>query len=217
MAKSTAPLLSFSAEGQIAETMVYATWRGIPYVRRYVKPSNPKTLEQQKTRTTFALMREMWKLAPNVLREPWDAFATGRPFLGLNKFIGENIRTMRGDPDMANFIGSPGARGGLPPTNVGVAATAIAGELQFDFTNPAAPTGWAITEAVAVAFIDQDPAGFFTGQITGGTDALTPFDTVLLTDLQSGVLHRTAAWLKWSKPDGQAAYSVGITGSGTPL
>ena len=107
MAKTTAPLLSFGANGQIAKTQVYASWRGVKYSRRYVVPANPRTTAQQLTRTTFAFMREMWKVAPSGLKAPWDAFATGKPFLGLNKFVGENIRVLRSQPDMANFIGSP--------------------------------------------------------------------------------------------------------------
>src|SRR3546814_12612164 len=85
MAKTTAPLLSFGADGQIAKTMVYSKWKGIPYVRRHVVPANPQTVAQQLTRTTFSQLREMWKIAPAIAQLPWDTFAIGRPFLGLNK------------------------------------------------------------------------------------------------------------------------------------
>jgi len=50
MAKVKAPLLSFSASGQIAETLVYFTWKGLNAVRQYVIPSNPNTALQQTQR-----------------------------------------------------------------------------------------------------------------------------------------------------------------------
>jgi len=50
MAKVKAPLLSFSAAGQIAETLVYFTWKGLDVVRQYVIPANPNTAKQQTQR-----------------------------------------------------------------------------------------------------------------------------------------------------------------------
>lgn len=47
MAKVKAPLLSFSASGQIASTLVYMTWKGLNTVRQYVIPTNPDTALQQ--------------------------------------------------------------------------------------------------------------------------------------------------------------------------
>src|SRR3546814_4148752 len=78
MAKTTAPLLSFGADGQIAKTMVYSKWKGIPYVRRHVVPANPQTVAQQLTRTTFSKLREMWKIAPAIAPLQRDNFAIGR-------------------------------------------------------------------------------------------------------------------------------------------
>jgi len=53
MPKTTAPLLSFDARGQIAHTQVYSSWRGRPYVRRYSVGTNPNTSDQQLTRNAF--------------------------------------------------------------------------------------------------------------------------------------------------------------------
>lgn len=46
MAKVTMPLMSGSASGQIAKAIVFAGWKGIQYVRKYVVPANPQSAEQ---------------------------------------------------------------------------------------------------------------------------------------------------------------------------
>jgi hypothetical protein len=214
MAKVKGPLLSFGARGQIGKSAVFGAWRGIAYARQHVVPANPQTTAQTVTRTTFALLREMWKLAPAGLKEPWDAFAAGRPFTGMNKFVGENLRVLRGDPDMGDFIGSPGARGGLPADSVVLSAPGAAGTLQATVVPPAAPDGWTLVGASAVAFLDQDPAAIFDGVITYSEDLVAPY-VVLFADLTPGESYIVSAWLVWEKPDGTLAYSVSTTGTQT--
>lgn len=214
MSVVTAPLLSFSAKGTIGKTVTFATWRGVKYARQRVTPANPQTTAQQNNRVLFAAMGEMWKVAPTLVQDPWDAFASGRPFTGRNKMIGENVRVIGGQANMQNFIGSPGARGGLIPTDVTAIAGGASGEIDVSFTNPAAPTGWSITDAVACAFPDQDPTLEFGGPIVADEDNVT-FNAITLTGLGSAVLCVVAGWLKWQKPDGSTAYSVGITTTAT--
>lgn len=213
MAKTTAPILSLGASGTIAKTMVFSNWRGIPYVRRHLIPSNPNTAGQQSTRNVFTTMSAMWKVAPALATAPWDTFATGRPFLGRNAFIGQNVAAMRGDADMTDLVGSPGARGGLPPDSISAAAGV--GSITVTFTNPAVPTGWTLEAAVAIALPDQDPAAAFVGPTVAAEDAVTPFDTVTLNGLDT-VLHQVRGWLRWTKPDGQTAYSASVADTATP-
>jgi len=213
MAKPTAPLLSFDASGTLAKTMVFSRWRGIPYVRRYVIPANPQTAAQQTTRNTFTMLTEFWKVAGPLLQAPWGLYATGRKFLDRNAFIGQNIALIRGEVDMALFRASPGARGGLPPVSIS-AAPGVA-EIIVTFVPPAAPTGWTIIAAQAVAIPDQDPAVAFVGPAVEDEDTVTPFDTVTLTGLDT-VLHYVYGWMEWTKPDGTSAYSISLVDSATP-
>lgn len=210
MAKLTGPLLSFGATGAIGKTLVAAKWRGVPYARQYVKPANPQTTAQQTVRTTFALLREMWKLAPAQMIAAWNAFARGRPFTGMNKLVGENIRVLNGEPDMANFIASPGAAGGLAPLTFVAVTGTVAGSVDCTFTVPATPSGWTLTKAVAIGFVDQDPSGIFQGPIAVGEDASAPY-AVTLTGLPAGQNCICCGWLVWTKPDGSLAYSVSLT------
>lgn len=214
MSRTTAPLLGFGASGQIAKTMVYGTWRGVSYARRYVIPANPKSTEQNKTRALFAKLREMWKLNPTIGRAPWEAFATGRKFLGLNAFIGENVRVIRGDADMQDFIGSPGARGGLPPASVAITQSATTGAIDVLVTNPTIPTGWVFAAAQAVGFQDGDPIVDFVGDMVANEET-TANTTFTLTGFPAATACVAAAWIKWTKPNGETAYSVGTTSAVT--
>lgn len=210
MARTVAPLFGFEAQGAVAKSIVYATWRGIKYARRYTTPANPNTAAQQTTRTTFATLREMWKLNGELGRASWEAFAQGRQFLGLNAFIGENMRVVRGEADFQAFVGSPGAKGGLPAAATLIATGTVSGSVDVTLTNPTIPEGWAFSGAQAVAFPDQDPSDDFVGPLVENDSAVA--DTLFtLGGLGSGVTCICAAWLEWIKPNGQLAYSVGVT------
>lgn len=43
MAKVTTPLQSWQASGTLGKSIVFSSWKGIPYVREWVKPADPKT------------------------------------------------------------------------------------------------------------------------------------------------------------------------------
>ena len=214
MARTTAPLLGFDAQGQIAKTMVYAKWRGVNYARRHVIPANPNTSAQQTTRTTFATLREYWKVMATDGRAPWEAFATGRPFLGLNAFVGENLRVVRGDANMNDFLGSPGARGGLPASSITASTGTGSGEVDLDVVYPTAPSGWTITEFVGVAFPDHDPAVDLVGPVVVAKVS-HPTTTITFTGLGSAVACQASGWIVWTKPNGQTAYSVSVTDQAT--
>lgn len=156
----------------------------------------------------------MWKLMGTIARGPFDLFATGRPFLGLNAFIGQNIKVLRLQTDMNLFIGSPGAKGGVAPTSVVATTGAASGEVDVDIVAPAPPTGWTLVGAQAMGFPDQDPSLAFVGPIVEGEDLASPF-VIVLTGLGSAVACQAAGWLKWTKANGDTAYSIGITDQAT--
>jgi hypothetical protein len=209
MAKTTAPLLSFDGKGQIGKTMVASKWRGVKYMRQYVVPANPNTVAQQRVRSIFALLREAWKLAPPGVTAAWNAFASGRPFTGMNKWVGENVRVLNNESDMDNIIFSPGAGGGLPPATASV-TDGTAGQVIVTGTAPTAPSGWVFKALAAAAFPDQDPTGIFSGPFIYGEDDTTPF-SVTLAGFATGAALQVGVWAVWTKPNGALAYSVGQT------
>ena len=210
MAKLTGPLLSFGARGQIGKAMVVAKWRGIDYARQYVVPANPQTTAQQLNRSMFAMLREMWKLSPAAVRAPWTSFAQGRPFLPVNKYVGENIRLLNGTTDLQAMIMSPGAKGGLPPSSVSAAAGGATGEIDVTVNVPTQlPDGWSITEIAATAVVDQIPTGLFSGNYVADTEA-NPANDITLTGFQAAEDCVAFGWVVYEKPDGTLAYSVSV-------
>ncbi len=216
MSKTTAPLLSFGANGQLAKTSVYASWKGIPYVRRYVVPANPRTNKQMVTRLLFSKLQSMWLLMPSDGKDPFTANASGRPYTAANKFTSINVKgidTSAPPTDMDFFKGSPGAKGGLPPASAVV--TPGSGQLSVAVGAPQIPDGWSIQGAYGIAFIDQDPADPFEGTIQAQSD-LTSTYTLVFTGLTAAMVYQVSVWIKWVRPDGSFAYSTSLTVQGTP-
>lgn len=216
MAKTVAPLLSFGAGGQIARTGVYATWKGIPYVRRYVVPANPRTTSQMVTRNLFKKLQRMWLLMPATGKAPFEANAQGRPFTAANAFTKLNVSgidTETPPTDMDFFKGSPGAKGGLPPASLIV--TPGSGQLSVAVAAPSLPPGWTINMAAGIAFLDQDPQTEFSGTIQAQTDNTSTY-ALVFTGLTASVVYQVSAWLVWNRPDGTLAYSTSLTTQGTP-
>lgn len=211
MAKTTAPLLSFDARGQIASSMVYSSWKGKKYVRRHVIPANPQTAEQTLTRDTFSWLQALFKQAPPLFTAPWTAYAQGKVLTNRNALSKFNLSVLRDQADLTNFIHSPGALGGLPPSAMVV--TPGDDQLSVAITAPALPTGWTIQGAVAVAVRDQEP-GVGTLFTMGAVEDLTSAYVCLITGLASAALYQVGAYLRWTRPDGQTAYSPSIRATG---
>jgi len=213
MAKTTAPLLSFDAAGTIAKTAVYAKWKGRGYVRRYVTPSNPQTAEQSLTRNTFGFLQSVYKIAPALVTDSWDAYARGKVLTGRNAFGKFNISNLREEVDLDNITLSPGALGGLPPASMAI--TPGSGQLSVAVTVPTVvPAGWTIQAVVVAAIREQDPQTGVLYTITAGEDLSTPY-TVVLTGL-AAFAHEVRAFIRWVRPDLQIAFSPDIAGTGTP-
>jgi len=208
MARLTAPILSFDGRGKIADTLVYANWRGVPYARRYVVPANPKTSGQILTRDIFRNLELRWKQGGPLLRAPWDRFAVGQKFVGRNSYLGKNIAVLRGDALMTQYIGSPGAKGGLPPSTL-VTTTVAAGGIEAVVTAPAPPTGWTLTSAICTYLKDQTPELTVGDVVQEIEDTSAPYSCDV-TGLDT-VSYVVQAWLKWAKPDGSIAYGVSIS------
>ena len=211
MPKTTAPLLSFGAAGQIGQSLVFSKWKGISYVRRYVTPANPKTVKQQANRAVFSMLNAAYLYAPAAIKQAFDAYAIGKPLTGRNKFFQDNQKLLGVDPKPTGIDGlvmSPGSGGGLPATNL----VAVGGALQITLSVdlPAAPDGWALAGAVGAAVKQQAPADDFTGKWFVVTKAVG-MDEVVIPGLEAATEYICGFFLKWTKPDGTTAYSVSLS------
>jgi len=210
MATVKGPLLSLGASGTIGKVQTYGKWRGIPTVRAHVIPANPKTTAQVLTRNIFKALNVRWKAGGPLLRAPWDRFAVGQKFLGINSYLGKNINLTRGDADMSDYIGSPGAKGGLPPLTLVLTSVASLG-IEAVITAPAAPTGWTLTSAIATFLKDQAPEAVAGDVVAENEDVSAPYSCDV-TGLVA-VTYFCQAWLKWAKEDGSVAYGPSISDS----
>jgi len=207
LAKTTAPLLSFDARGQVAKTQVYASWRGQPYVRRYTVPAYTNTSEQVLTRSAFSWLQAVFKVAPGLVTDPWTQYIKGKKLTARNAFTKFNLPVLRTETDLLLFNFSPGALGGPPPATLVI--TPGANQLSCAITAPSpAPTGWTVYSAVAACILDQDPQSAIDYETTAAEDLSDPYACVL-TGLASGT-YQVGGWLLWTRPDGKIAYSPAI-------
>lgn len=216
MAKVTAPLFGFGARGQVGQAVTFSKWRGVPYAKQYVVPSNPRSTKQVEVRDIFSMLNGFWKIAPAILTDTWETYAIGRKFVGRNAFQGQNVKLLNDFPalvTMATLKASPGARGGTAPS----AVVPTPGDTTIDLalTLPEVPTGWTLTGSRGIAFIDQAPSEAFLGPIHSVSDDVTP-ESLAFTGLTNGETYILSAWLEWLKPDGSTAYSVSVNTMSIP-
>lgn len=103
MSRVTAPLLSFTASGKLADTLVASTWKGIPYMRKYVVPSNPQTTAQTTQRGYVTSIVSAWKNYFTTAggRSAWNRWATAnsRTMSGFNAFASNALQVIPDDAD----------------------------------------------------------------------------------------------------------------------
>ena len=91
MARVTGPMMSVSASGKFGGSMVFATWKGRPYVRQLVIPSNPKAAMQVGVRVMMSFLAPLWNALGAGIKDDYDALALSRQISAFNAFIGENL------------------------------------------------------------------------------------------------------------------------------
>jgi len=212
LAKTTAPLLSFGAAGQIGDTMVYSKWKGRAYARRKVVPANPQTSEQTLTRNAFGFLQATYKTAPTLLQDVWKAYAQGKVLTDRNAYTKFNLPLLRDSGSLDDWVASPGALGGLPPDSA--VSTPGVGTLSIAIAAPSVlPSGWTVYSAIAAIIREQDPD---TG-ILYTISAVEDLTSAYVCAFSSLGAHewQYRAWLKWNRPDGSFAYSPAIGGQST--
>ena len=104
MAKVTGPLMSISASGTFAKTLVYSRWKGRPYVRERVIPDNPRSALQTGVRSLWKFLSKYWESisAPNKLT--WAELATAQEITNFNAYMQYNMDRWQlfGSPTQAN-------------------------------------------------------------------------------------------------------------------
>lgn len=93
MAKVKAPLMSFSASGQIAKALVFMKWKGLNTVRQHVVPANPRSAAQLVQRGYFEDAVDEWHETKYNAADiaAWNRYAATLedPMSGFNAFVRE--------------------------------------------------------------------------------------------------------------------------------
>lgn len=91
MALVTGPLQSFDASGKVANSIVFAKWKGRNYVRQHVIPSNPKSPLQVGVRSMMAFLSRTWAGLGSTEKGSWEAPANAGIFSPFNAYCRANM------------------------------------------------------------------------------------------------------------------------------
>lgn len=104
MARVSGPLHSDAASGKFAGSLVYAGWKGRPYVRQLVTPSNPKSAKQTGVRAMLAFLAAAWKANVGTEWTGWTTAAIARQISTFNAYVSENLsRWQLGSPPSQDY------------------------------------------------------------------------------------------------------------------
>ena len=164
MAKVAGPLLSLSASGKFANTLVASVWKGIPYMRQYVVPANPQTTAQVAHRALFTSGVSFWQTlkAVAIMKTAWGVEALVSPDTqsGFNAFMQNYLQMVKEDA-AASFAILFEDTAGVPSWTMKNADDEATGDEAGDFLI------WRGTTKSNLAYIEtkQIAAGVITGTI----------------------------------------------------
>jgi hypothetical protein len=99
MAKVSGPFLSIAASGTVSKLITASRWKGIPYMREWFKPQNPRTQEQVKQRTRLTKAVYSWHQEDDTTKQAWEQQAQGKAVSGFNLYVRAYIQYMLNNND----------------------------------------------------------------------------------------------------------------------
>ena len=153
MVKVLAPALSLEASGSLGGALVFSTWKGRPYVRTLVKPSNPNTPMQNGIRQMMKFLGQQWDAIKAAYESSWQDLADNKNISPFNAYVGTNMAAWRsGSSPTMEY-----------PPEVAMSATAI-----DTFSAVAGPRNIAVSYSLT-ASADQWGVILCRGDLTGFT------------------------------------------------
>jgi len=92
MAQVTGPLLSFDASGSVGGAITFAKWKGRPYVRQLVIPSNPKSDGQVAQRAMQKFLSQAWASIGDSNQATFEAIAAQNAYSPFNGYTSLNLK-----------------------------------------------------------------------------------------------------------------------------
>jgi hypothetical protein len=103
LAKWKSPIFS-DIRNKLGENVVFSMWKGRPYMRSYVRPSNPQTLAQTANRLDMTRLVQAWQSIIAILPEvvtAWNKAALSDLISGYNRFVKGMRGFVIGEPELA--------------------------------------------------------------------------------------------------------------------
>ncbi len=95
MVKLAGPAMSLDASGTIGGILTFSKWKGRPYVRTRVIPSNPKSAPQLAVRAVMKFLAQAWSTLATPNKLSWDLAAEANKISAFNAFTSANQRNWR--------------------------------------------------------------------------------------------------------------------------
>lgn len=177
--------------------VVGGNWKGIDFMRSYVIPANPNSVNQQTQRTKFTVAIDLARqILGNIIQPYWDQYQTGKS--GFNACVSEFLNTLDGSNMLV--VGTSLAKGTLEGL----------GTLTATYNNG--------TGAVSVSWTNDTPSG--NGLGSDDVKVLIYNKTTNTFYVISATAERTAGILDDSIVSGLTAtnliaYAFAIQGTGS--
>lgn len=169
MAVVQGPAFSLAASGKLGGALVFAIWKGRPYVRALVTPANPRSGGQTGFRASMKFLSQNWSGLSAAEKATWLTRANDMTVSNFNAFTSYNQKRWR------NFLTpskeDPAAEASTPATAATGAAVAGVRMSTVTLTDSGTPPDWGyilyrsdstgFTPAIsnAIAIIPWDVAG----------------------------------------------------------
>lgn len=142
MALVNGPLFSLDASGTIGDAITFSKWKGRPYVRERVIPSNPKTGAQVGRRAMFSFLCGAWAALDAAEKATWQDIADALVASPFNAYVSENMKSWH------NFISptqeTPAAAANNGSDNVLTAAAWEENRIKMTISGAALSEAWGI-------------------------------------------------------------------------
>lgn len=124
--------MSLGASGSVGDALVFSTWKGRPYVRKLVKPANPRSGGQVGMRSMFKFLAQDWATITPLFRATWEDRADQDVVSTFNAYMKYNQNRWR--DFLAPSVSFPAGQI-LTPSTIGT-TTAVAGVRSITLTIP---------------------------------------------------------------------------------
>ena len=138
MPRLNGPLFSLGAAGQLGKSVVYSSWKGRAYGRKFVVPTNPNDLDQRFQRQMLAALTGWWqylKTQPALIND-WLEIAAAENFSTFNAFIKTNLHreTLDRVPIGGPSLTGPNQAGNVNEVHLLGGVNEITADFQWDLT-----------------------------------------------------------------------------------